>query len=113
MDTNASVFDARMEAQVLRPSRSRYDGAERLDKFDRVPNPARSDNVEHMVAVSRPRDKCLAGTLQPPRAEEVRESERRVALALASHDNERRQDRLSFLEAHIDFSAEAGVPAAL
>jgi hypothetical protein len=64
------------------------------------------------VAVSRPRDKCLAGMLESSPAEKLRESEGRVPFALASHDNERRQDRLSSLEAHIDLPAEAAVPAA-
>jgi hypothetical protein len=44
---------------------------------------------------------------------QIGQSERHVALPLASHDNERRQDRLSFLEAHIDLPAEAAVPQAL
>jgi hypothetical protein len=65
------------------------------------------------VAVSRPRDKCLAGTLESSPAEKLRESEGCVPLPLASHDNERRQDRLRSLEAHVDFSAEAAVPAAV
>jgi hypothetical protein len=40
-------------------------------------------------------------------AKQLRESKRRVPLPLAGRENERRQDGLRFLEAHIDFAREA------
>lgn len=45
-----------------------------------------------VLRLPRPSDKCLAGTLQPPPAKQVGETDGRVPLALARHQN------LRFLE---------------
>jgi hypothetical protein len=51
------------------------------------------------------------GRSNPSPAEELGERERSVGLPLASEQNERRENGLSFLEAHVDLSAKAAVPA--
>jgi hypothetical protein len=55
--------------------------------------------MSSVLRLPRPGDKYLAGLLQPPAAEQVRESEGRVPLALARNENQRCQDRLRLLEA--------------
>jgi hypothetical protein len=64
-----------------------------------------------VLRLTRPRDKQLAGTFQSPPAEQIRESEGSVSLALAGHQSECSQGRLRFLEAHVDFPAQAAMPA--
>jgi hypothetical protein len=49
-------------------------------------------------------------SLAPP-VEEFRKRLSRVPLPLARHDNERGQDRLRLLEAHVDLLAETSMPA--
>jgi hypothetical protein len=56
---------------------------------------------------SSPRHKCLAGTLEPSLAEQVREGKGGVSLALARYENQRRQDLLRFLEADVDMTLGA------
>jgi hypothetical protein len=63
-----------------------------------------------MSTLLAPMHKCLAGTLKLPPAEQIRERERRVPLALARHENQRRQDRLRFLEAQAHLPAPTTPP---
>ena len=46
-----------------------------------------------------------------PPAEQIRERKGRVPLPLARQENQRRQGRLRFLEAHVDLPAETSMPA--
>ena len=71
----------------------------------------RTASVSVVLRLPRPRRECLARTLETASAEQFRESEGGVPLSLARHDNERRQDRLRFLEAHVDLPTQAAVPA--
>ena len=59
----------------------------------------------------RPRDKSLAGTLEPAPAQKVSKRERRIALSFTRHRSQRRKDRLRLLEAQVDLSAESSVRA--
>ena len=60
---------------------------------------------------TRPRDKCLAGTLQTSPAEELGQRVGGVPLPLAGEETKSGENSLGFLKAHIDLSAEASVPA--
>jgi hypothetical protein len=63
------------------------------------------------LCLLRPLNKCLAGTLYAPPAEQIRQGVSRIPLPLACHDNQRGENSLSFLEAQVDFPAETAVPA--
>jgi hypothetical protein len=62
-----------------------------------------------VLRLPRPRDKCLAGTLEAPSAEQLRKSEGRVSPALARHKSERRQD--AWASSRLKLSADASIPA--
>jgi hypothetical protein len=54
---------------------------------------------------------ALRGRSNPHRLSNFARAYAAVPLPLTGHENQRRQDRLRFLEAHVDFSAEPAVPA--
>jgi hypothetical protein len=65
---------------------------------------ARARRCAQLYASRGPSDKCLAETVLASPAEQIRESEGRVPIALARHENQRSEERLSFLEA--DFNSD-------
>jgi hypothetical protein len=64
----------------------------------------------HVLRLSRPRDKCLAGTLQPSSAKKLGQGEGGIPLPFAGQERERREYRLRFLEIDLRLPAETAVP---